>query len=236
MIPAHEIRRLAAVATPERPLAELVKLRSSGHPLQYLEGTAAFGPLMVEIDDRVLIPRPETEFLADLLAKRHSHPQLVVDLCTGSGALALFLKAVWPASRVIGTDSSPDALELAGHNGHHLGLTVEWCQGDLFAALPAALAGTIDLLVANPPYVSEAEWDLLPVDVRHEPRSALVAGPAGTEIIDRILEGVKDWLSPGGEAWIEIGETQGNYLMNRHRVALHRDQYGRDRFAMVTSD
>ncbi|MGH8958564.1 MAG: peptide chain release factor N(5)-glutamine methyltransferase, partial [Acidimicrobiia bacterium] len=109
MIPAHEMRRLAAVATPERPLPELVKLRAIGHPLQYLEGTAAFGPVNLAVDNRVLIPRPETEYLADMLAQRHPPPGVVVDLCTGSGALALFLRAVWPASRVTATDISADA-------------------------------------------------------------------------------------------------------------------------------
>ena len=236
MIPAHEMRRLAAVATPERPLTELVKLRSSGLPLQYLEGTAAFGPLTLAVDHRVLIPRPETEYLAALLVRRHSHPQLVVDLCTGSGAVALFMKSVWPQSRVVATDSSADALAVARHNGNRLGLDVEWYSGDLFGALPGELRAQTDLLVANPPYVSESEWDVLPVDVRHEPRSALVAGPIGTEIVDRILTGVGDWLVPGGEAWIEIGETQGAYLSRHHRVRIHQDQYGKDRFAMVTID
>ncbi|HKZ20672.1 MAG TPA: peptide chain release factor N(5)-glutamine methyltransferase, partial [Acidimicrobiia bacterium] len=222
--------------TPERPLQELVAMRSRGHPLQYLEGTAAFGPLVVAVDDRVLIPRPETEHLADLLAHRHPQPELVVDLCTGSGAVALFLKSAWPQSRVVATDFSVDALAVARQNAERLGLDVEWYSGDLFRALPARLRGRVELLVANPPYVSEDEWDLLPDDVKHEPRSALVAGAIGTEIIDRILDGVGDWLAPGSEAWIEIGETQGPYLRSHHRVQIHQDQYGKDRFAMVTID
>ena len=230
------MRRLAAIATPERPLQELVAMRSRGHPLQYLEGTAAFGPLVVAVDDRVLIPRPETEHLADLLAHRHPQPELVVDLCTGSGAVALFLKSAWPQSRVVATDFSVDALAVARQNAERLGLDVEWYSGDLFRALPARLRGRVELLVANPPYVSEDEWDLLPDDVKHEPRSALVAGAIGTEIIDRILDGVGDWLAPGGEAWIEIGETQASYLINRHGIRIHQDQYRKDRFAMVTID
>ena len=211
-------------------------MRSRGHPLQYLEGTAAFGPLVLAVDDRVLIPRPETEYLADLLAHRHPQPGLVVDLCTGSGAVALFLKSAWPRSRVVATDFSVDALAVARQNAEQLGLDVEWYSGDLFGALPARLRGKVELLVANPPYVSEDEWDLLPDDVKHEPRSALVAGATGTEIIDRILDGVGDWLVPGGEAWIEIGETQAPHLINRHGVQIHQDQYRKDRFAMVTVD
>ena len=211
-------------------------MRSRGHPLQYLEGTAAFGPLVLGVDDRVLIPRPETEYLADLLAHRHRQPGLVVDLCTGSGAVALFLKMAWPQSRVVATDFSGDALAVARQNADRLGLEVEWYQGDLFAALPTDIRGMVDLLVANPPYVSEDDWDLLPEDVRYEPRSALVAGPRGTEFIDRILEDVGAWLAPGGEAWIEIGETQGLYLSGHHGVQIQPDQYGKDRFAKVTND
>ena len=236
MIPAYEMRRLAAVATPERSLNDLAGLRADGHPLQYLEGTVAFGQLTIAVDERVLIPRPETEYLADLLARRHSSPGLVVDLGTGSGALALFLKAAWPRSRVIATDISGDALVVAAENGACLGLDAEWRQGDLFGALPGEIRGGVDLIVANPPYVSEDKWEELPIDVRHEPRSALVAGPRGTEVIDRILDGIGDWLGPAGEAWIEIGETHGNYLKDRHGVVLHQDQYGSDRFAMVKVD
>jgi release factor glutamine methyltransferase len=102
--------------------------------------------------------------------------------------------------------------------------------------LPGEIRGSVDLIVANPPYVSEDEWEELPIDVRHEPRSALVAGPQGTEVIDCILDGIGDWLGPAGEAWIEIGETQGTYLKDRHGVVLHQDQYGSDRFAMVKVD
>ncbi|HEX2421296.1 MAG TPA: peptide chain release factor N(5)-glutamine methyltransferase [Acidimicrobiia bacterium] len=230
------MRRLAAVATPERPLNDLVRLRASGHPLQYLEGTVAFGPLTIAVDERVLIPRPETEYLADHLAGRYSSPALIVDLGTGSGALALFLKAAWPESRVIATDISDDALVLAAENGASLGLEVEWRHGDLFSALPGEIGGRVDLIVANPPYISEEEWEKLPIDVRQEPRTALVAGPKGTEMIERIIAGVGNWLKPAGEAWIEIGETQASFLRRHHGVVIHQDQYGFDRFAMVKVD
>ena len=146
-------------------------------------------------------------------------------LCTGAGPLALFLARAWPEARVIGTDIFPQALEVARGNGDG----VEWLEGDLFEALPEALRGSIDLLVANPPYVAESEWDSLPTDVRHEPRSALVAGPEGTEVIEAILSDLPGWLAQGGEAWIEIGETQG-FLASRFPVAVIQDQYDRDRF------
>ena len=96
-------------------------------------------------------------------------------------------------------------------------------------ALPEDLPGTIDLLVANPPYVAESEWDSLPADVRHEPRSALVGGLIGTEVIEKILRGLDSWLAPGGQAFVEIGETHG-FLSGRYPVAVIKDQYDQDRF------
>ena len=227
-LPQHEYRRLAAAAG-DRSLADLVKRRIAGEPLQYLEGTVQFGPLTLTVDRRVLIPRPETEHLASELVGRMQPPGVVVDLCTGSGALALFLKHAWPESRVFGTDNSSAALEVARANGSG----IEWLQGDLFAALPAELLGKVDLLVANPPYIAEREWDTLPGDVRHEPRIALVAGPLGTEVIERILTELPDWISPGGEAWIEIGETHG-WLASNYPVQVVQDQYGVDRYLQWT--
>jgi release factor glutamine methyltransferase len=227
-LPAYERRRLAAVAG-ERSLEELIERRVAGEPLQYLEGTAQFGPLTLKVDSRVLVPRPETEHLAAELVRCVEPPEIAVDLCTGSGALALFLKRAWPDSRVIGADISADALEVARSNGE----TVEWVQGDLFAALPEGLQKRIDLVVANPPYIAEAEWESLPIDVRWEPRMALVAGPRGTEVIERILDSLSDWLRPGGEAWIEIGETQ-RQLAARYPVEVIKDQYGVDRYLRWT--
>ncbi|CAN5132132.1 peptide chain release factor N(5)-glutamine methyltransferase [soil metagenome] len=227
-LPPHEYRRLTAAAG-DRSLADLVERRIAGEPLQYLEGTVQFGPMTLTVDRRVLIPRPETEHLASELVGRMDGPGVVVDLCTGSGALALFLKHAWPQARVIGTDNSSDALEVARTNG----TGIEWLEGDLFTALPAELLGKIDLLVANPPYIAEEAWDTLPRDVRHEPRLALVAGPEGTEVIQRILTELPDWISPGGEAWIEIGETQG-WLASNYPVQVVQDQYGVDRYLRWT--
>ncbi len=112
-------------------------------------------------------------------------------------------------------------------------LQVEWFEGDLFAALPDDLQGQIDLLVANPPYVSAGEWETLPTDVRREPVEALVAGPKGTEVVERILTELEVWMSPAGEAWVEIGESQG-WLGERFGVEVVKDQYGVDRFLRWT--
>lgn len=224
-VPRHEMDRLAAVAEGDR-LADLIDRRSAGEPLQYLEGTVDFGPVRLSVDDRVLIPRPETEFMWEQACKALGGAgpgTVIVDLCTGSGAMALAFKHVWPTARVIGTDVSGAALEVAEANAAALGLSVEFRQGDLFDALPREVYQRIDLLVANPPYVAEGEWDQLPADVRHEPREALMAGPEGTEVIDRIAADAVWWLGIGGWLFCEIGETQGAHAIQRFGQWLDTD-------------
>lgn len=248
MLPPHERSRLLAVAAGqgrwtgmgERDLTsdqqgrfdELVARRLSGEPLQYLEGTVAFGPLEILVDHRVLIPRPETEYLFELVSKGPV-PGLVVDLCTGSGALALALKHRFPAARVIGTDLSQAALEVARANGVANDLAVELYAGDLFNAVPGEVAGMIDLLVSNPPYIAEGDWDGLPEDVRREPRQALVAGPTGMEIAEKVLAAARNWLAPSGQGWVEVGEGQARILAKQFAGHAVIDQYGRDRFVRV---
>jgi release factor glutamine methyltransferase len=254
-LPAHEADRLAAAVTgsPGRSRARealtreerqafeaLAARRMNGEPLQYLEGTAAFGPIEVAVDRRALIPRPETEGLWELAvaALPDAGPGTVVaDLGTGTGALALALKHAFPAARVYGVDDDAAALSLARENASRLGMEVEFLHGDLFDALPDRLMGRIDLAVSNPPYVAEAEWEGLPADVReHEPRHALVAGPRGTEVLERIAEDGYWWLGVGGYLLCEIGETQGAEMerafgaFDRH---IRRDLAGRDRYVVA---
>ena len=247
-LPEHERRRLIALVTNQRSarigrrvrltpsqLADFDSLalrRIRGEPLQYLEGSVQFGQIEVGVDPRVLIPRPETEYLLELVGSRPA-PPLVVDLCTGSGALALALKQVFPTARVIGTDSSAGALHVATANAAANELVVEWYQGDLFDALPQEVAGKIELLVANPPYIAEGDWSRLPEDVQREPRMALVAGPTGMEVAERVLGEVRRWLSPSGEAWVEVGEGHARHLADRFSAQALKDQYGRDRFVRV---
>ena len=122
---------------------------------------------------------------------------VIVDLCTGSGALALALKSCFPAAQVHATDISQEALSLAAENAARLGLDVALHNGDLFDALPSDLRDRIDLLVTNPPYVAEGEWTGLPVEIRdHEPRGALVAGQSGFDVIERIAS-----MPRGGWGW-----------------------------------
>lgn len=255
-IPAHEHDRLLSAVTgrsraelaldrsladdDRRRVEELVARREAGEPLQYLEGTAAFGPLDLVVDPRVLIPRPETEQVFEEAARSLGSAgpgTLIVDLGTGSGALALALKHRFPEARVIGVDVSEDALAVAKENGVRTGLDVEWVHGDLFEPLPRRLMGRIDLLISNPPYVSDAEWERLPIDVRdHEPRGALVGGSAGTEVLERIADEAFWWVGVGGWVICEIGETQGaavDELFGAFDREVREDLAGRDRILVA---
>ena len=235
-IPAHELERLRAVAPGEAEFADLVVRRMAGEPLQYLEGSAAFGPFDLVVDRRVLVPRPETEGLWELARGLVVAPAVIVDLCTGSGALAIALSHSFPAARVIGTDLSAATLEVARSNGAVHAPEVEWRHGDLFGALDPALVGSVDLIVANPPYVATSEWGRLPADVRHEPRMALVSGPTGLEVLRRIGSESPAWLAPGGVVACEIGDTQAESareLFHGFRsVEIRTDLQGRDRYVV----
>ncbi len=235
-LPRHELNRLEAVAGPDNPLEELVARRLGGEPLQYIEGTAPFGPLDLLVDKRVLVPRPETEGLYEIATRIVRNPEVIVDLCTGSGALALALKRHFPSAAVFATDISEEAIAVADENTVRNHLEVYLAVGDLFDPLPASLLGQVDLLVVNPPYVSEAEFDRLPVDVRREPKIALVAGRSGLEIIREIGEAASSWMRPGGVIVCEIGETQGaaaaGSFIGLHAV-VRKDLSGRDRYIVA---
>lgn len=235
-LPPHELSRLEAISGPDSPLAELVQRRVDGEPLQYIEGSAAFGPLDLLVDERVLVPRPETEALFDMAIRMVRNPEVVVDLCTGSGALALALKHSFPGASVFATEISPEALQVAEANKQRSGLEVYLAEGDLFDPLPAALLGEVDLVVANPPYVAVADMPSLPRDVQREPRIALVSGPTGLEIIQRIGASVAEWLRPGGVVVCEIGEHQGVSATSSFvdlPAVVRQDMAGRDRYVVA---
>ena len=252
----HERERLAAAVTgrsriermidpsltdgEREQLERLLARRAAGEPLQYLEGTAAFGPIEVAVDRRVLIPRPETEQVWEEAVRSLGAAgpgTVIVDLGTGSGVLALALKHRFPDARVLGVDVSKDALDVARANGIRTGIDVEWLHGDLFDPLPKRLMGRVDLIVSNPPYVTEDEWEQLPIDVRdHEPRSALVAGPRGIELLERIATDSYWWVGVGGWVLCEIGETQGEMvdeLFGAFDREVREDLAGKDRILVA---
>lgn len=236
LVPEYEKSRLEAIAGPEQPLDELIARRVAGEPLQYIEGSAAFATLEIEVDARVLIPRPETEGLFDLATRMVRKPEVIVDLCTGSGALALALKNEFPGAAVFATDISAEAIEVATANQMKTGLNVYLAEGDLFDPLPAALLGSVDLIVANPPYVAEVDFVDLPRDVQQEPKVALISGPSGLEVIQAIGAGVAEWLRPGGVIVCEIGESQGISASSSFAdlpAVVRKDLAGRDRYVVA---
>lgn len=216
---------------------ELARRRLAGEPLQYLEGSAAFTDFDVMVDERVLIPRPETEGLYELAAGSVGDPAVIVDLGTGSGVLAIALARRFPRAELHAVDASAPALDVARSNAARLGATAAFHHGDLFDALPESLRRRVDLLVSNPPYVAEDEWPGLPEDVRREPRLALVAGPRGTEVLERIGAEAGSWMSPGAVVACEMGETQGEAVTAAFAglgsPEIRRDLAGRARYVLV---
>jgi release factor glutamine methyltransferase len=188
---------------------ELVKQRAEGTPVAYLVGRREFYSLNFKVWPGVLIPRPETELIVvtvlDLVKQSGLADPRIADVGTGSGILAVTLAKHLPAARVVATDTSPIALEVAAENARQHGVAdrVEFNECDLLCGIESA--ATFDFVVSNPPYVSAAEYEKLPRDVKNfEPREALLAGPKGTEVIERLLPQAVERLKPGGHLLIEI--------------------------------
>jgi release factor glutamine methyltransferase len=220
-LPAHHV-----VADRDRLLshAELlaargfVERRVGREPLQYILGTQEFCGLEFDVNPAVLIPRPETELLVEYVLQRISveRQATIVDACTGSGCIAVAIARLRPRTRLIATDHSDPSLDVARKNAtrHAVCERITWLEGDLLGPLTKqGLEGRIDVIVSNPPYIAEAGWAMLQPEVRlFEPRGALVAGPQGTELHERLLqEGVR-YLSPGGALIMEIGAGQARAM------------------------
>jgi release factor glutamine methyltransferase len=222
------LRDLDQVApeTASMRLGELVERRLSGEPLQHVLGHWGFRTLEVAVDSRALVPRPETEvvvgqalFELDRLREARRGGELwALELGTGSGVVAFSLAAEREALRVVATDVSPAALELAASNlavlSDEAAARVSFFEGDWYGALPGDLAGRFDLIVSNPPYLAEAEWAGLEPTVRDfDPYGALVAGPGGLEAIAAILDGAGSFLAPHGSIVIEIAPHQARGVL-----------------------
>lgn len=244
------LKRMQLYIQFERPLAEselekirpLVKRRGNREPLQHIIGTTEFAGLTLKVDRRALIPRPETEYLVELLLQRFStRPSRVLDLGTGTGAIALALAKAWPEAKVLGVEQSEDALALARENAAACGLTdtVGFLCSDWFVSVPAG--DKFDLIVSNPPYLSDEETDAAQPEVKdHEPRQALSAGPDGAVALERIIGDAHSRLTAGGTLVLETGIAQHARLL----ALLHEQGYaqtnslkdltGRDRFLLAT--
>ena len=218
---------------------ELLERRLAGEPLQYILGDLDFHCVNLLVGPGVLIPRPETEQLVDFALELYPGTGAICDLCTGSGAIALALAASLSQVAVTGVDLSPEALVWARRNGERLALpNVQFVLGDLFAPLPAA--ARFAMITANPPYVTEEDYEHLDAVVRdYEPRVALVASECGLAVIGRIADGARRRLVPGGWLLCEIGEEQGGEVgdilstYDYIDVAIRRDYAGKDRVAVA---
>lgn len=196
----------------------LLARRVGREPLQYILGTQEFCGLEFHVNPAVLIPRPETELLVEYVAQRipAEREATIVDVCTGSGCIAVAIARLRPRARVIATDLSSPSLNVARQNAmrHEVGERITWLEGDLLRPLvEKGLEGRIDVIVSNPPYIAETDWATLQPEVRlFEPRGALVAGPQGTELHERLLQEAGRYLSPGGALIMEIGAGQARAM------------------------
>jgi release factor glutamine methyltransferase len=179
--------------------------RFHGEPLQYIRGKTEFFGREFRVDERVLIPRPETELLVEQVIARAPRAGRVVDIGSGSGCIALTVALERPDLHVVTVDRSIDALAVAKNNRDRLGAAVSLAASDLLSAI----AGLFDVVVSNPPYVPLDEYEQLAVEVRiHEPRMALTPGPRGTEVIERILDEAAVRLADAGLVLLEVGRGQ----------------------------
>jgi release factor glutamine methyltransferase len=209
-------------------LRELLKRSAKNEPIEYITGEVDFFNCRIKVDPRVLIPRPETEILVELISKKNPTGALW-DICTGSGCMGIALKKAHPALSVTLSDISPDALSLARENAALNQVEVELLQGDLLAPFKGQKA---DLIICNPPYIAQAEMNTLDSSVKDfEPHLALVAGERGTEFYERLALELPNYLNPNGQVFLEIGSTQGEALKKLFpHGQLHLDWAGHPRF------
>jgi release factor glutamine methyltransferase len=240
---AREARWIAEAAGLPGPKAEarfeaLVARRLAGEPLAYVTGIAGFRRLLLHVDRRVLIPRPETEGLVELVL-REVPAGRVADVATGSGCVALALADEGAYTELVATDASADALEVARANAARLGLPVTFLAGDLLAPLAG---GRFDAVVSNPPYLSGAEYAALDPSVRDwEPARALQSGPEGMDHTRRLLAGARAVLVPGGLLALEVDERRAGLAgaeaerLGWDRVTVKDDLFGRARYVLARS-
>lgn len=232
----------------DRPLSKeelatyrgLIQRRIAFEPTQYLVGFREFYGRRFSVDPRVLIPRSETELLVEavLRAVKKDAPSRVLDVCTGSGCIAVTIAAERPQASVWATDLMPGALEVARKNAeaHQVDGRVTFFQGDLLAPVPAGT--TFEVIVSNPPYVKTGDLATLQREVQQEPREALDGGPEGVTLIARLITDALPRLKPGGLLAMEIGEDEGTAvreLLTRagyHDVKIEKDLARHERLAL----
>lgn len=233
----HPHRRLTPLES--STLESLVARRCRGEPLQYLLGYTEFFGCRLRLTPAVLIPRPETEELVELLVLtyRGSHvPQRVLDVGTGSGAIAIALARAWPKSSFVAVDISVEALALAHENAFQNGVSERICflRSEWFSAV----TGEFDLIVSNPPYVRTEYLERAPQELLYEPREALDGGADGLDAIRRIIAESPRYLRPHGALYLEIAADQGEHVRDLlihngsfREIEIIKDLANRERFA-----
>lgn len=208
---------------------------------QYITGKAYFRDLELAVDKRVLIPRPETEELVDLVLKENSKADLrVLDIGTGSGAIAISLKSARPDWQVTASDISQGALQLAEENSKLNQVSLDFVESDVFGQI----TGTFDVIISNPPYIAYGDKDEVGLNVlASEPHLALFADEDGFAIYRQIIEGAGEHLSENGKLYFEIGYKQGDglrALLSKHfpqkRIRVLEDIFGKDRKVVMDND
>ncbi|HEY0118269.1 MAG TPA: putative protein N(5)-glutamine methyltransferase [Cellulomonas sp.] len=202
-----EAALLLEAAASDEDLVAMLARRVAGEPLEHVVGWAGFDGLRVAVEPGVFVPRRRSEALVAVAAGLVGPGATVLDLCCGSGALGLAVATRVPGVRLHAADVDPVAVGVARRNLAPVGGVVH--EGDLFAALPPALAGTFDLVVANVPYVPHDELALMPREARDfEPAAALDGGGDGLDLLRRVASGVRTWLAPGGSVVTEANPAQ----------------------------
>lgn len=221
-------------------LDDLAARRADRVPLQLLVGTVGFRYVDLLVEPGVFVPRPETEVLAgEAIARVHSGG-VVVEPCTGTGAIACAVADEVGGCTVVATDVSAAAVALARRNAERAGVDVLVAQGDLLEPLPTRLRGAVDVLVCNPPYLTAAERAVTDPEVLlHDPEAALVAGPSGHEVTDRLIAEARAWLRPGGWLLLETDSVRAGETARRAAAAGYAeavvlpDLTGRDRVVLA---
>lgn len=217
-----------------------LKHLAAHYPPQYLLGYSDFYDHRFKVTESTLIPRPETEELVERCVKENQNQSLtVVDVGTGTGAIAISLKLAKPNWQVIAVDISEKALAVAEDNARKLNADISLLHGDGLKPIPNE---KIDILISNPPYISNTEWELMDESVRtFEPKAALFAENDGLAIYQQLAEEAQDYLKPTGKIYLEIGFQQGTAVQAlfqqafpEHDVQLFKDLSGNDRMVIVS--
>ncbi len=234
-IPHGGVSEILSIESQQNIEKAIQKIISEDYPVQYLIGEAPFRLLDLKVTEAVLIPRPETEQLLDEVLPLIKPHHDVLDLCTGSGAIALAV-ATEKKANVMASDLSSDALSIAKENAQRYHMNISFILSDLFENIPKGMA--FDFILSNPPYISKSDYDILPQNVQlHEPRMALTDESNGVEITQKIIQQSFDYLKKGGYLFLEIGETQEEEIKNELNkmgysdVCIWRDSAHRIRFA-----